>query len=157
MAIAANRRNPWVRNTSTDLRTPFAASLPTQQLPETRSKRSFLFDGQDLSCNVNTLEDNADVIHVQPDHDEVVLVLEGQCGFRVGDEIRRVKAGDLMFIPRDTVHGPIVDSGRVALLSIFAPFFDRTKTNIRWSRDAFDDGHARDLATSFEARLVTGD
>ena len=100
-------------------------------------KRSFLFDGQDLSCNVNTLEDGADVIHVQPDHDEVVLVLEGQCGFRVGDETRRVKAGDLMFIPRDTVHGPIVDSGRVALLSIFAPFFGRTKTNIRWSRDAF--------------------
>ena len=100
-------------------------------------KRSFLFDGQDLSCNVNTLEDSADVIHVQPDHDEVDLVLEGQCGFRVGDETRRVKAGDLMFIPRDTVHGPIVDSGRVALLSIFAPFFDRAKTNIRWSRDAF--------------------
>jgi len=99
-------------------------------------KRSFLFDGQDLSCNVNTLEDNADVIHVQPDHDEVVLILEGKCGFRVGDEVRRVGAGDLMFIPRDTVHGPIVDSGRVALLSIFAPFFDRTKTNIRWSRDA---------------------
>lgn len=100
-------------------------------------KRSFLFDGQDLSCSVNTLEEDADVIHIQPDHDEVVLVLEGQCGFRVGDETRRVKAGDLMFIPRDTVHGPIVDSGRVALLSIFAPFFDRTKTNIRWSRDAF--------------------
>jgi len=27
---------------------------------------------------------------------------------------------------------------RVALLSIFAPFFDRTKKNIRWSRDAFE-------------------
>jgi hypothetical protein len=42
-----------------------------------------------------------------------------------------------MFIPRDTVHGPIVDSGRVALLSVFAPFFNRTNKNIRWSRDAF--------------------
>jgi hypothetical protein len=42
-----------------------------------------------------------------------------------------------MFIRRDTVHGPIVDSGRIALLSVFAPFFDRTKKNIRWSRDAF--------------------
>ena len=100
-------------------------------------KRKFLFDGQHFSCNVNILEDSADVIHIQPDHDELVLVLEGECGFRVGDETQRVKAGDLMFIPRNTEHGPIVDSGRVALLSVFAPFFDRTRKNIRWSRDAF--------------------
>ena len=100
-------------------------------------KRTFLCDGQDFSCNVNILEDGVDVIHIQPAHDELVLVLEGRCGFRVGEETRRVEVGDLMFIPRDTVHGPIIDSGRVALLSIFAPFFDRTKKNIRWSRDAF--------------------
>jgi mannose-6-phosphate isomerase-like protein (cupin superfamily) len=100
-------------------------------------RRSFLCDGEHISCNVNILEEREDVIHVQPDHDELVLVLEGQCGFRVGDETRRVIAGDLMFIPRDTVHGPIVDSGRVALLSVFAPFFDRTRKNIRWSRDSF--------------------
>jgi len=101
-------------------------------------KRTFLFDGQDLSCNVNILEKSEDVLHLQPDHDEVVLVLEGTCGFRVGEETKRVAAGDLMFIPRNTVHGPIIDSGRVALLSIFAPFFDRTKKNIKWSRDAFE-------------------
>jgi len=100
-------------------------------------KRTFLCDGQDFSCNVNILEDGVDVIHIQPAHDELVLVLEGRCGFRVGEETRRVEVGDLMFIPRDTVHGPIIDSGRVALLSIFAPFFDRTKKNIRWSRDGF--------------------
>jgi mannose-6-phosphate isomerase-like protein (cupin superfamily) len=100
-------------------------------------KRTFLCDGQDVSCNVNILEDGVDVIHIQPAHDELVLVLEGQCSFKVGEETRRVLAGDLMFIPRDTVHGPIIDSGRVALLSIFAPFFDRTKKNIRWSRDDF--------------------
>jgi mannose-6-phosphate isomerase-like protein (cupin superfamily) len=100
-------------------------------------KRAFLFDGQDLSCNVNVLDKTEDVIHIQPHHDEIVLVLEGECGFRIGEEERRVQAGDLMFIPRNTVHGPIIDRGRVALLSIFAPFFDRSKKNIRWSRDAF--------------------
>jgi mannose-6-phosphate isomerase-like protein (cupin superfamily) len=100
-------------------------------------KRTFLCDGQHISCNVNILEESTDVIHIQPDHDEVVLVLEGECGFRVGEETTRVKTGDLIFIPRDTVHGPIIDNGRVALLSVFAPFFDRTKKNIRWSRDAF--------------------
>ena len=100
-------------------------------------KRTFLCDGEDLSCNVNILQDGVDVIHIQPAHDELVLVLEGRCGFRVGEETRRVETGDLIFIPRDTVHGPIIDSGRVKLLSIFAPYFDRTKKNIRWSRDAY--------------------
>lgn len=100
-------------------------------------RRMFICDGEHVSANVNILEDIEDAIHVQPSHDELVLILEGECGFRVGDETRRVKAGDLIFIPRDTVHGPIIDCGRVAVLSIFAPFFDRTKQNIRWSRDAF--------------------
>jgi mannose-6-phosphate isomerase-like protein (cupin superfamily) len=100
-------------------------------------KRIFLCDGEHISCNVNVLEQSDDAIHIQPDHDELVLVLSGKCGFRVGNETRRVNAGDLMFIPRTTEHGPIVDSGRVVLLSVFAPFFDRTKKNIRWSRDAF--------------------
>ncbi len=100
-------------------------------------KRMFLCDGEDVSANVNILEDTGDLIHIQPFHDELVLILEGECGFRVGGETRRVKAGDLIFIPRDTVHGPMIDSGRVAVLSIFAPFFDRSKKNIRWSRNAF--------------------
>lgn len=100
-------------------------------------KRMFVCDGEHVSANVNILEDTGDLIHIQPFHDELVMILEGECGFRVGDETKRVKAGDLIFIPRDTVHGPVIDSGRVAVLSIFAPFFDRSKKNIRWSRDGF--------------------
>jgi mannose-6-phosphate isomerase-like protein (cupin superfamily) len=121
-----HRLEDALRNLATD---PATAADPI--------KRTFLCDGQDVSCNVNILENNADVIHIQPNHDEIVLVLQGECGFRVGEETRRVKSGDLIFIPRNTVHGPVIDSGRVALLSIFAPFFDRTKKNIRWSRDSF--------------------
>jgi quercetin dioxygenase-like cupin family protein len=76
-------------------------------------------------------------MHIQPSHDELVLILEGECGFRVGEETTRVKAGDLIFIPRGTIHGPIVDRDPVGALSIFAPYFDRTKKNILWSRDGF--------------------
>jgi mannose-6-phosphate isomerase-like protein (cupin superfamily) len=100
-------------------------------------KRTFLCDGSHVSANLTMLEDTGDAIHIQPSHDELVLILEGECTFRVGDETRRVAAGDLIFIPRDTIHGPIIDSGRVAALSIFAPYFDRTRKNITWSRDGF--------------------
>lgn len=103
-------------------------------------KRTFVFDGAHVSANLTILEDTGDAIHIQPFHDELVLILEGECGFRVGDETRRVKAGDLIFIPRETVHGPVIDNGRVAALSIFAPFFDRDRRNIRWSRDGFSAG-----------------
>jgi quercetin dioxygenase-like cupin family protein len=100
-------------------------------------KRMFLCDGQYVSANVSILEDTGDAIHIQSSHDELVLILEGECGFRVGEETQRVSRGDLIFIPRDTIHGPVIDNGRIALLSVFAPFFDRGKKNIRWSRDGF--------------------
>lgn len=100
-------------------------------------KRMFLCDGQHVSANVSILDDTGDALHIQSSHDELVLILEGECGFRVGEETKRVSSGDLIFIPRDTVHGPIIDNGRIALLSVFAPFFDRAQKNIRWSRDAF--------------------
>jgi hypothetical protein len=55
---------------------------------------------------------------------------------RMGDEVRRVGPWDLIFIPRNTIHGPIIEPGqRCAALSVFAPFFDRSKPNINWERD----------------------
>jgi len=116
----------WLRGLEAD---PTTASDPI--------KRTFVCDGQYVSANLTLLENTGDALHVQPNHDEVVLILEGECGFRVGKEVARVKAGDLIFIPHDTLHGPILDSSRVAALSIFAPFFDRSKKNIRWSKDRF--------------------
>ena len=100
-------------------------------------KRMFLCDGQYVSANVSILDDTRGAIHIQSSHDELVLILEGECGFRVGEETKRVSSGELIFIPRDTVHGPIIDNGRIALLSVFAPFFNRAKKNIRWSTDGF--------------------
>ncbi|MBC5765788.1 cupin domain-containing protein [Ramlibacter albus] len=100
-------------------------------------KRMFLCDGEQVSANVSILADSGDVIHIQPDHDELVLILDGECGFRVGDETRRVREGDLIFIPQGTVHGPVIDNGPIALLSVFAPFYDRKRKNILWSRDGF--------------------
>lgn len=98
-------------------------------------KRTFIFDGTKVSANVSILRGTDDYIHTQQAHDELVLILEGECGFRVGEEIRRVGVGDLIFISEGTIHGPIIDNGPIALLSVFAPFFDRNLKNIMWSRD----------------------
>jgi quercetin dioxygenase-like cupin family protein len=100
-------------------------------------KRMFIFDGEKVSANVSVLTDTGDSIHVQPDHDELVLILEGECGFRVGDSVRRVTVGDLIFIPEGAIHGPIIDNGPVSVLSVFAPFFDRGIKNIKWSHDNY--------------------
>jgi quercetin dioxygenase-like cupin family protein len=99
-------------------------------------KRMFVADGDFVSANVSILEEPGDALHTQESHDEIVVVLEGDVEFRVGDETRRVGPGDFIFIPRNTVHGPIIGEGqRFAALSVFAPYFDRSKPNIAWERD----------------------
>jgi quercetin dioxygenase-like cupin family protein len=99
-------------------------------------KRMFVADGDFLSANVSILTDTENALHTQPNHDEIVLVLEGEVEFRVGEEVRRVEPGDLIFIPRNTVHGPILgEEKHFSALSVFAPFFDRERPNIEWDRD----------------------
>lgn len=99
-------------------------------------RRMFIADGEHLSANVSVLESADDALHTQGAHDEIVVVIEGDVAFRVGEETRKVGPGDLVFIPRQTVHGPIIEPGqRFAALSIFAPYFDRKKANIAWERD----------------------
>ena len=85
-------------------------------------KRMFVCDGEHVSANVSILEDTGDALHIQSLHDELVLILEGECGFRVGNEVQRVRTGDLIFIPKDTIHGSISDSGRIATVDFCALF-----------------------------------
>jgi quercetin dioxygenase-like cupin family protein len=99
-------------------------------------KRMFLCDGQYLTANLGIIRESGNALHTQPAHDEIVVILEGEADFRVGDEMRRVGPGDLIFIPRNTLHGPILREGaKFAALSLYAPFFDRSKKNIAWDRD----------------------
>lgn len=99
-------------------------------------KRTFLYDGEHISANIAVIDDVDNALHTQPAHDEIVVVIEGTAGFRVGDDTYSVSEGDLIFIPRNTVHGPVVARGqRFAALSVFAPYFDRTQENIRWQRN----------------------
>ncbi len=96
-------------------------------------KRMFICDGESISANIATSSGDESKLHTQPDHDEIVVMIDGEADFRVGDEIRRVGPGDFMFIPRNTLHGRVrtlTDS--MSALSIYVPYFDRSKENIIW-------------------------
>ncbi len=43
--------------------------------------------------------------HMHPNDEQFVLVLEGRAAHLCGDEITIVEAGDLLHVPRNTVHG----------------------------------------------------
>ena len=109
------------------------ADLSTKNDP---IKRAFVVDGNYLTANIAIVEESGNALHTQKDHDELLVIIDGGVDFRVGDEIQNVRAGDLVFIPQNTLHGPILGEGqKFASLSVFAPKFDRSKNNIKWDRD----------------------
>ena len=114
--------NEKVKNFQTDVST---ANDPV--------KRMFICDMESMTANIASSSGDGSKLHTQPDHDEIVIVIDGEAEFRVGDEVYRVGPGDFVFIPRNTLHGrvrTITDS--MSALSIYSPFFDRTKENIIW-------------------------
>lgn len=61
--------------------------------------------------------------HIHREHDEIVYILKGEGTFRLGDRTFPYKAGQVVFAPAGTVHGPISDN-YVAALSVYSPTFD---------------------------------
>ena len=117
--------NEIVKNFQTDVST---ANDPV--------KRMFICDMESMTANIASSSGDGSKLHTQPDHDEIVIVIDGEAEFRVGDEVYRVGPGDFVFIPRNTLHGrvrTITDS--MSALSIYSPFFDRTKENITWEKE----------------------
>jgi quercetin dioxygenase-like cupin family protein len=99
-------------------------------------KRMFICDMESMTANIASSSGDGSKLHTQPDHDEIIIVINGEAEFRVGDEVHRIGPGDFVFIPRNTLHGrvrTITDS--MSALSIYSPFFDRTKENITWEGD----------------------
>ena len=117
--------NEIVKNFQTDVST---ANDPV--------KRMFICDMESMTANIASSSGDGSKLHTQPDHDEIVIVIDGEAEFKVGDEVYRVGPGDFVFIPRNTLHGrvrTITDS--MSALSIYSPFFDRTKENIVWENE----------------------
>jgi len=100
-------------------------------------KRLFVFEGHHLTANVGIVRDSGNALHTQKHHDELLVIIEGNVDFKVGSEVQKVSKGDLVFIPQNTLHGPILEEGQsFAALSVFAPYFDKSKKNIVWDRDS---------------------
>lgn len=62
--------------------------------------------------------------HIHHDHDEIIVFLEGEADFRLGDRMRRVRAGDVAVVPAGTVHATMNAATRVVIAAVFAPNFD---------------------------------
>ena len=107
---------------------PSTANEPVQ--------RMFLCDGAHLTANISMGTEGRSTLHTQPGHDEIIVVLEGEADFRVGEEVRRIGPGDMVFIPQNTLHGRMKTvSPKWAALSMYAPFFDRKLKNIVWQSE----------------------
>ena len=59
-------------------------------------------------------------------HSEHVVVLSGKATMKLGDKTFPIKKGDVVFIPKNTVHSVIATSKNEPLkvLSVQAPYFD---------------------------------
>jgi mannose-6-phosphate isomerase-like protein (cupin superfamily) len=89
--------------------------------------------GEDVVASLLVSTQDELVLHRQPQHEEVLVVVEGEADFRVGDEVRRVGPGDFIFVPRNAVHGTVAArSERFALLSILTPRIDLAK-DVEWA------------------------
>ncbi len=101
-----------------------------------RLKRMFICDGEFLSASIATGEESGNALHTHPSHDQLIIVLEGGAEFRIGEETRHVGPGDIVFIPQNILHGRVrKDAQEWAALSVYGPFFDRSKTNLVWDRE----------------------
>lgn len=68
-------------------------------------------------------------LHVHPDADHTLLVMQGAVWVRAGTQETRLKAGDYISIPPNMPHAYWVDAGEKALLVSFdAPAYDEKKT-----------------------------
>lgn len=63
--------------------------------------------------------------HKHLEHSEQVMILEGEGSMALGDKTFVIKKGDVIFIPKNTVHA-VKNTGKIPLkvLSVQAPFFD---------------------------------
>jgi mannose-6-phosphate isomerase-like protein (cupin superfamily) len=93
--------------------------------PDVASAARPLFMGEFAAAGIVRFTESSLRLHRQPNHEELLIVLEGETDFRVGDEVRHVRRGDFIVVPRNGLHGSVTRQyGPVSYLSIFSPKID---------------------------------
>ncbi|HVK69407.1 MAG TPA: cupin domain-containing protein [Polyangium sp.] len=92
--------------------------------PDEKTKFVPLFENADHTVNVIQTRGTVPP-HFHADHDELVVILEGNGTFSVEGQARVVKAGDVQVIPRGAVHSYVHEGpGVTVVVSTFSPTFD---------------------------------
>ena len=88
-----------------------------------KMQKSWLFETPQMFCDVYCLlPGQAQKAHTHAANDKVYHVLDGVCDVQIGDETRKLEAGELAVAPAGVVHGVKNNSGSPAsLLVIMAP------------------------------------
>lgn len=97
-----------------------------QHMGESAGKfyKSTLFQGDMMLVGINCLEPGqAQAVHDHADQDKVYVVMEGSGRFTVGDEVREVTQGGVVWAAAGVLHGVenIEDFERLVLLVCIAP------------------------------------
>jgi quercetin dioxygenase-like cupin family protein len=92
--------------------------------PKTGAALTPVLEGAHATVNVWQLTSKIPA-HFHREHEEIVIVQEGEGEVRLGDERRRLKAGDVVLIPAGVVHEVIATGDRPFRgISVFSPQFD---------------------------------
>lgn len=93
------------------------------EFEESKMGKVSLASGEHLYAGLNCfLPGQEHKAHIHADQDKMYVVLEGQGEASVGDELRPVRAGDLVFAPAGVIHG-MKNSGdsNLVVLIVFSP------------------------------------
>jgi mannose-6-phosphate isomerase-like protein (cupin superfamily) len=64
-------------------------------------------------------------LHKHQHHTEHVMVLEGEATMTLGDNVFKIKKGDIIYIPQNTPHSVVTTSAvPLKVISLQAPYFD---------------------------------
>lgn len=83
------------------------------------------FGGEHVLVQLAWVQPGAERRPHQHDFEQLVIVLEGECDFHVGDVVHRCRAGSLLRVPPHTMHYiEVVGDQPVFEMDLFAPVRD---------------------------------
>lgn len=93
------------------------------QEPYENIAKTGLFAGEEVTSVVLWIKEGVKP-HYHALHDEHVIVLKGKAEMHLGDQLLNIKKGDVIFIPKGTIHDVKVTSKVLKVISIQAPKFE---------------------------------